>query len=188
MQKPLQITYRNMDPSDAMDNTIREKANKLSQFFANIIGCKVVIEQVHKHHKKGNNFQVKIDITVPGKELVITNGQDQHHSYTDAYVAIRDAFDSAKRQLEEHGRKIRGDVKLHETPRHGKIVQLALDMDYGKIETFDGREIYFHKNSLINDDFTKLKLGQEVRFNEEAGEQGPQATSVKTVGKHHVSG
>ena len=124
MQIPLQITFRHMDPSDAVEANIRDKAEKLDQFADHIMSCRVVIDQEHKHHHQGKLFSVKLDIKVPGKEIVVDRHSEQHHAHEDVYVAVRDAFDAAKRQLEDYVRKQRGKVKTHDTAPHGKIKQL----------------------------------------------------------------
>lgn len=186
MQLPLQITFRHIEASEAMENNIREHAAELDQFYDHIMSCHVVVDASHKHHRQGKLFQVHIDLTVPGKEFVASREPGQHHAHEDIYVAIRDAFDAMRRQLEDHARKQRGHVKSHEVVPHGKISELVADEDYGRILTADGRDIYFHRNSLLNADFDDLKLGMEVRFAEEAGERGPQASSIHVIGKHHV--
>jgi cold shock CspA family protein len=147
-----------------------------------------MVEAGHKHHKKGNLFHVRIDLTIPGHEMVVNKEPSQHHSYTDVYVAVRDAFDNVQHQLEHYVEQKRGDVKRHETPLHGHILELNPDEGFGRIETPDGRIIYFHRNSLIDIGFDKLKIGTEVRFDEEQGNLGPQASTVKIVGKHHLIG
>jgi ribosomal subunit interface protein len=114
MQLPLQITIRDIEHSDALDAHIRDKAGKLDEFFGHIMSCRVVVEMPHKHHQQGKNYTVRIDIGVPGSEIVVNRDHAE-----DVYVALRDAFDAAKRQLEDYARKIRGDVKTHE-PRNWK--------------------------------------------------------------------
>lgn len=183
MQLPLQITFRNMDPSEAVEARIRERAEKLDRFASHIMSCRVIVEAPHKHHHKGTLYQVLIDITVPGKELVVSRAPHDNHAHEDVYVAVRDAFDAARRQLEDYTRVIRGKTKQHEMPPHGRVRSLALDQDFGMIETPDGREVYFHRNSLLNGDFEKLGVGTQVRFSEELGEKGPQASSVHILGK-----
>lgn len=101
MQTPLQITFRDIPHSDALDTHIREKAQKLEQFFSGVISCRVVVEQSAKHHHQGKPFNVRIDLTVPGSEIVVDRKEDE-----DVYVALRDAFDAAKRQLEDYARKL----------------------------------------------------------------------------------
>jgi cold shock CspA family protein len=126
-------------------------------------------------------------MTVPGGELVVGREPDEHQAHEDVYVAVRDAFDEACRQLEAYVSRSRREVKTHEATPHGRITELFADKGFGKIEGSDGREIYFHKNSVLNADFGKLEIGTEVRFAEEEGDQGPQASTVKVVGKHHVA-
>ena len=109
MQIPLQITIRDMPASAALEDHIREKAAKLELFYPPLMGCRVVIELPHKHKHQGKLFNVRIDLTVPGSEIVINRDQSE-----DIYVALRDAFDAAKRKLEDYGRRQRGDVKTHE--------------------------------------------------------------------------
>ncbi|MGA9665867.1 MAG: ribosome-associated translation inhibitor RaiA [Gallionella sp.] len=110
MQIPLQITIRDIEHSDALEAHIREKAEKLDEFFERIMSCRVVVEMPHKHHHQGKQFNVRIDIGVPGSEIVVNRDHAE-----DVYVALRDAFDAAKRQLEDYARKMRGDVKTHHT-------------------------------------------------------------------------
>lgn len=186
MQLPLQITFRHMEPSEAVEANIREKADKLESFASNIMSCRVVVEAPHKHHHKGKVYHVSVDIKLPGGEVAVSHDPGINHAHEDIYVAIRDAFNAARRQLEDYTRKQRQKIKHHETPGHGRVVQINPDDDYGMIETPDGREIYFHRNSLVGADFGQLETGAEVRFDEEAGDKGPQASTVKLVGKHHL--
>lgn len=112
MQIPLQITVRDVAHSDALETHIREKAQKLDEFFEHIISCRVVVEMPHKHHHQGKEFNVRISLGVPGREIVVNRDKNE-----DVYVALRDAFDAAKRQLEDYVRQLRGDVKTHEQKR-----------------------------------------------------------------------
>jgi ribosomal subunit interface protein len=101
MQMPIQITYRDIPHSDALDTHIREKAQKLEQFFSGLIGCRVVVEQPGKHQQQGKPYKIHIDLTVPGSEIVV-----DRHENEDVYVALRDAFDAAKRRLEDYVRQL----------------------------------------------------------------------------------
>lgn len=189
MQIPLQVTFRDMEPSDAVEARIREKAAKLDHFYDHVMGCRVMVEAPHGHHHQGRLYHVRIDVTVPDGELLVTHEHHhKDHSHEDVYVAIRDAFDTMKRQLEDYARKRRGKVKTHETPAHGRVESLNAAEDYGRIETPDERLVYFHRNSVLDDAFDKLQVGSEVRFVEEMGERGPQASTVTLVGKHHIAG
>ena len=114
MQIPLQITVRDMEHSEALEARIRSKAQKLEEFFAHIVSCHVVVEVPHRHHQQGKQFNVRIDIGVPGNTIVLNRHQSE-----DVYVALRDAFDAAKRQLQEYSRVMRGDVKTYAARRPG---------------------------------------------------------------------
>ena len=188
MQIPLQVTFRNLDRSPALETNVREHAEKLDKYYDRIMSCRVVIEEQHKHHQHGNHYHVSVDVTVPKAELVASREPDPHHAYTDVYVAIRDAFDTMRRQLEDYARKHDQRLKVHAPPPHGRIVELNPAEDYGRIETLDGRLVYFHRNSVLDADFDGLSIGAEVRFDEEAGERGPQASTVHVIGKHHIVG
>lgn len=129
MQIPLQITIRGIEHSDALETHIRDKAEKLDEFFDRIMSCRVVVEVPHKHHNQGKQFNVRIDVGVPGSEIVVNRDHAE-----DVYVALRDAFDAAKRQLEDYARKIRGDVKTHQKnirPKESDEVD-AGDVDAGQ--------------------------------------------------------
>jgi len=174
MRMPLQITFRNMPHSAAIEAKINEKSSKLERFYDRIMSCRVVVEESQRRHHQGKLYSVRVDITVPGKELAVSR---QEHE--DVYVAVRDAFGSAVRLLEEHGRQQRGVVKAHREPPTGRIVRIYPESDYGFIKTPDDREIYFHRNSVIDDvDFTQLTFGTVVTFIEEQGTEGPQAARV----------
>ena len=188
MQIPLQITFRHMETSEALEAKIREKVDMLERFAEHITSCRVTVEAPHQNQQQGNLFNIKVDITLPGHEIVAARHPDKHQAHQDPYVALRDAFNAARRQLEDYVRKRKGNVKTHEVPPHGRVKTLYPHEDYGVIETPDGREIYFHRNSVLETDFDKLQEGDSVHFNEEMGDNGPQASSVHVEGKHHVRG
>lgn len=108
MQLPVQVTYRGMESSAALENAVRGKAAKLEQFHPRLTSCRVVIEQPAHHKTKGKEFVVRIDLTAPGGEIAVNRDHAE-----DVYVALRDAFDAARRKLEDFAREQRGDVKRH---------------------------------------------------------------------------
>jgi cold shock CspA family protein len=140
----------------------------------------------HHHSGSGQLYSVRIALNVPGKDIHVGHTGPQNHAHEDVNVAIRDAFDAAIRLLEDHVRTMRGDVKTHIAPTHGKVARL-LD-GYGFIETSAGEDIYFHRNSVTGGGFDKLEPGSEVRvvIAEKEGEHGPQASAVTPIGKHHI--
>lgn len=178
MKLPLQITVRNVSVSEVANNEIRERAEKLDQFSNNIVGCRVTVDNPHRHQHQGVRYTVWIDLTVRGGELVI-----KRQPHEDLYVAIRDAFNAARRQLEDYERRLRGDVKRHEGPSMARVSKLFPEDGYGFLESPDGYEVYFHRNSVLEDAFDHLKLGDKVRFVEEEGEKGPQASTVEIARK-----
>jgi ribosomal subunit interface protein len=167
-----------MPSTPAIEAAIREKAAKLEQFYDRITSVRVVIETPHRQHRKGKLFHVRIDLRVPGQEIVVSRDPASHHEFEDVYVAIRDAFDGAKRQLEDYARETRHRPKTHEAPPEGRVVSLHAGDGYGFIEASDGREIYFHRNSVVGGAFDRVRIGDRVRFDETAGECGPQASTV----------
>ncbi|MHA1569203.1 MAG: HPF/RaiA family ribosome-associated protein [Alphaproteobacteria bacterium] len=186
MQIPLEIVFEGMDPSDAVRDRIEQEVAKLEQFHDRITSCRVVVEAPRHHKAQGGLFGVRVHITLPGHVAVeAQRNPDRDRSHEDAYVAIRDVFKAARRQLQDRRRKQQGKVKAHETPPHGRVTRLFADEDYGFIEDADGREVYFHRNAVLNDGFDRLAVGQEVRFADEMGDKGPQATTVQPIGKHH---
>ncbi len=176
MKFPLLITSRDITLTKAIETTIREKAEKLATFSDRIINCRVVVCSPTRHHHKGNTFNININIKVPNTEIIV-----KREPREDLYISIRDAFDAAKRQLKNYTRKQRGEVKLHDFPTHAIIQDLKPNEGYGFIVTHEGREIYFHQNSVLNNRFDKLKVGTPVKYVEETGDEGPQASSITAI-------
>jgi ribosome-associated translation inhibitor RaiA/cold shock CspA family protein len=188
MEVPVQIVFHNLPHSEAIETKIRNRVDKLGRYCDAIIGCRVTVEAPHHHHRTGNGYVVRVQVSVPGQTLVAGREPDAHPAYTDVYVAIRDAFDTIRRHLEDYSRRLRRQVKAHETPLHGRVAELQRDQDFGRIETPDGRLVYFHRHSIVGADFDALAVGTEVRFDEEMGELGPQASTLHVIGKHHIAG
>jgi ribosomal subunit interface protein len=112
MQIPLQISLHGIGHSDALYNAIREKAEKLERYYGHIMSCRVVLELGGRHKRHGKQFSVRIDLRVPGGELAVTREHDE-----DAQIAIREAFDAARRQLEDHARRRDGGAKARQAAR-----------------------------------------------------------------------
>lgn len=179
MQIPLQITFRGLQPSAAIEDRVRKEARKLERYSNRITSCRVVIEQPQHRHRQGNLFHVRIDLTLPGNELLVRREPARRHAHEDVYVALRDAFDAARRRLQDHVRRQRGAVKAHEAPHlPGEIARLFPQEGYGFVRARDGHEVYFHRNSVLGGGFDSLQVGRRVRFVEEEGEKGAQASTV----------
>lgn len=176
MKIPLQITARDFELTEVIEESIRERAEKLDRFYEHIMRCKVVLENPHRHQRKGGLFNVRIDLKVPGGDLVVKREPNE-----DLYVAIRDAFDAARRQIQDYAREKRGQVKYHEEILSAYVSALFPEEGFGFLTTEEGKEIYFHRNSVIGEKYGELEIGLRVRYVEEAGEKGPQASTVELI-------
>jgi cold shock CspA family protein/ribosome-associated translation inhibitor RaiA len=186
MKLPIQVSFHNLERSDAIENRVLEEAVQLDEFCDHIMSCRVVVDVPHRHHEFGNVYQVRLDIKVPGEEIAVMNEPAEHDPhYKDFNVAVRDAFESTARKLEEYVRRQRQDVKHHEASPHGRISKVFPQGGYGFIETPEGREVYFHANSVLDSKFDDLAIGTEVTFAEELGDKGPQASTVRILGRRH---
>jgi ''Cold-shock'' DNA-binding domain./Sigma 54 modulation protein / S30EA ribosomal protein. len=174
---PLDITIHGIGHSDAIEAKIRERAQKLNQFCPRVTRCEVWINAPHGHHKKGDIYDIRLRMTVPGEELVV----DHQPERDDVYVAIRESFDAARRQLEDYERRQGGRVKRHEAAPQAIVEKLFPIEGYGFLKTPEGKEIYFHRNSVRDVAFEELRIGTPVAFNEEEGAEGPQATVVRPL-------
>jgi cold shock CspA family protein len=183
METPVQITFRDVPVSDEIERICWREAEKLERYHGRITGCHVLIAQPHRHHRKGNLYQVRLDVVIPGGEVVVDRAPPEHKSDEKVELALREAFDSARRKLEDAVRRRRGQVKTHETPFHGRVSRLDAVQGFGYLTTADGHEVYFHRNSVIGG-LDELDVGTEVTFHEEEGERGPQASVVRPVGRH----
>ena len=183
MQRPVEITFHNVDHSDAIEADIRRRVAKLERYYQRISGCRVAIEVPHNQHRKGNTFEVRIELTVPGHdELVVSRDPGDSNAHFDPFVAVRDAFRAAERILVSHADVQRGDVKIHAPESRARIARLFPDDRYGFLTTDEGREIYFHENSVARGfSFDELAVDDEVRFEEEEGREGPQASTVRPL-------
>jgi len=183
METPVQVTFHDVPVSDEIERMCWRESEKLERYHGQITGCHVLIAQPHRHHRKGNLYDIRVSVVIPGGEVVVNRTPREHASDERIELAIREAFDTARRRLEDAVRRRRGLVKEHDTPAHGRITRLDPLQGSGYLTTADGREIYFHANSVL-DGFEELEVGKEVRFHEEQGERGPQASSVQSVGRH----
>lgn len=166
----------------AVDDAVRDAAlghvDKLESFCRDIIGCHVVLSQPHRHPRRGRLWSVRIDLVVPGVDIIVNRTHCRDQAHEDPLVALRDAFRAAERRLEEHVRERRGETKTHVPHDEGRILRVLPEEGYGFIATADGREIYFHAHALSECGLCEVVAGMPVRFTVEDGDDGPQATWV----------
>ena len=185
MAVPLQVTFKGMDPSPALEARIHDKVARLERFERDILRCHVTIETPHRHHRQGRMFRARVEVFVPRGDIVVTRESPQDHAHEDPYVAVRDAFDAVVRQLEDHLRKLDHRTTSNEPVLvHGRVARFVAGEDYGFIETGDGQDVYFHRNSVAGHGFDRLRVGDHVRLTVTEGEAGPQASVVHPVGQH----
>lgn len=204
MKSELQITYRNMKPSTEVEKWIRAEAAKLDTLYSRVMGCRVAIEVPHRHHWKGSPYHIRIDLTVPHGEIVVKRepslnararhlGEGKIKKQSEVKIphkklrqAINDAFKAAGRRLQDYARRQRGDIKSSTLLPEARVSKILPQEGYGFLASDDGREIYFHRNSVLGRAFPRLKVGTTVRFVEEPGENGPQASTVRIVSKQGI--
>jgi cold shock CspA family protein len=175
-----------MPSDDDIKDLIEKKAARLEKVAEHLISCRVAVEKKQENPNTGNPYRVRIVARFPpGHEVVVDSGEgSRDYSHSDVETVIRDVFDIALRQLKKEVDKQQGEVKEH--PRQevsGFIVRLFSDKGYGFIKSLSGQELFFHKNSVLKDDFDRLDIGTGVRFIPVSGEKGPQASTVQIVDK-----
>lgn len=179
MQEPVRITTRDVALSGAEKAVVRHEVAKLEEFYDRIVGCRVLVETEHRYPAGRSVARaVRVEVSVPGGKLVVTRSLHE-----ELLTAIRLAFDAARRQVENYARRQRRDVKTLDRQPHGRVSQLFPFEGYGFLESPEGNEIYFHRNSVLDAGFGRLEVGTEVRYVEEQGDNGPQASTVALIGK-----
>jgi len=183
MNVPLELTFRGLEKIESIEALIREKAARLERFCDHLSSCRVIVEKPQAHQERGAGFRVRVDMTVPpGHELVAHRGPTEGDLHEELQQVIRETFAAAERQLKELTERQRREVKRHPDQQVDALVERVFrEEGYGFLRTADGRQIYFHRNSVLNDEFDALQEGAGVRFAEEMGKEGPQATTVQVV-------
>jgi ribosomal subunit interface protein len=178
MTLSVQVTFHGLPHSESLERHVRTRADKLETVAARITGCDVALEMPHRHARHGEHYRVRINVLLPGGQVVVARSPDEAKTYEDMYAAIDSAFDDTGRRLQEFVRRQRGDVKPHERSRHGKVTKLFGYEGYGFLTTLEGDELYFHRNSVLDAAFDRLKIGDRVRFVEDDGGPSPHASTV----------
>lgn len=186
MKVPLEITFRGVEKFDFLEELIRQKAAALEKVCDRVISCRVAVEAPQQHQRGGRPFRVRITLNVPpGHEVAVRREASEGSIHDELPAVIRSAFDAARRKLKRLTEKQRGEVKTH--PVHEEamaiVVRLFREGGYGFLKTLDGRDLYFHQNSVLQNDFDRLEIGTGVRYEEEEGEDGPQASTVQIIDK-----
>ncbi|HEV8441742.1 MAG TPA: HPF/RaiA family ribosome-associated protein [Methylomirabilota bacterium] len=186
MNRPVEVTFRNVPHFEAIETVVRREAQKLERYSKKIVGCRVAIERPQRFQRQGNTYRVRISISAAARRPIVVSREPlDSDMHDDLRTIVIGAFKAARRQLQSMVEQQRGDEKPPHEPR-ALVVRLFPEAGYGFLKTPDGEELYFHRNSVLHDDFERLAVGTEVRFEEAEGEQGPQASTVQVVNKPGV--
>lgn len=188
MQIPPNISYRNVEKTEALDALVHDQLAKLDEVCGHIMGCHIAIEKTHTHPDQGSPYRVRLDITVPPRhELAVTKSPDEGIQYISLETVIRDAFEAMRKQLVELVDRQQERVKHHpEQSMAGLVSKLFPSENYGFLKLSDGRDAFFHRGNVMNDDFDRLTVGTGVRFFLVEGPDGLQAQNVQIVNKPGV--
>jgi cold shock CspA family protein len=185
----LQLTFLNFRHSEAIARRIQSEATNLARFYPRITAIRVWVELLSRKRHQGNRFRLKVGVFLPRRQIMVSRNPGISGAYEDVYVAIRDGFQAARRRLEDMERKRR--IRVHNPvvsrAQYGQIRTLYRESPhtgYGFLRAQDGRDIYFQSESLVKGSYDALRIGDWVRFSEEAGDQGPQASSVVRISSH----
>jgi cold shock CspA family protein/ribosome-associated translation inhibitor RaiA len=187
MQTPVEIDFQGLQANERLRSCVTKNISTLEQRFGRITACRVVIRGPSEHHRKGGAFDITIRLSLPqGREVDIGRSEKAQadNRLQDPVVAVNDAFKRARRRLQDNARRMQGHVKSHEGPPIATVARFDDAAGFGFLETPDGREIYFHKNSVLDGGAREVAPGTRVTFFEEMGEKGPQASTVRVLGKH----
>jgi cold shock CspA family protein/ribosome-associated translation inhibitor RaiA len=185
MQTPVEIDFQGMKATPQLQASIEQHVAELEQRCGRLTACRVVVKAPGGHHRTSGLYEVHVRLSLPdGREVNVERTPPADERHSDLTFALDDAFRHARRQLQDQVRELEGQVKQHEGQPVGTVVRLDQSGEFGFLETSDGREIYFHRNSVLDDAFSRLAVGSRVSFAEEMGVKGPQASTVHVLGKH----
>lgn len=190
MQVPLELQFKNLNANDSLTDVIHRRVEKLEQFCDHISSCRIIVDKPQSHIDSGSPYRVRIDVTVPpGHELVSRREPGDGEMHEALQTVVIDAFDAMERQLKQLNREQEGKEKTHPQQQTVGIVEkLFPEENYGIIRSIEGRDVYFHRNSVLNDDFDRIEIGTGVNYMEESGEKGLQASTVRITDKPGARG
>jgi cold shock CspA family protein/ribosome-associated translation inhibitor RaiA len=184
MDRPLEIAFHNMMPSSSLEALIRQRAEKLDARYERLVGCRVSVEALHRQHRTGNMYECHVVLSMPGRRDLAVSRSPRHakqkYAHPDVRASVREAFDAAERQLEDHKDELRTDTSPPSgSALTGEMMLIEPGADHGFILTSTGSQLYFHCDSVTNARFEDLQPGQRVHYVEEAGDAGPVATKIR---------
>jgi cold shock CspA family protein/ribosome-associated translation inhibitor RaiA len=185
MQTPVEIDFQGLDAKPELRSAIDKHVAQLEERFGRVTAGRVMLKAPGGRHRTGGLYEINIHLSLPdGREVNIARTPQRDERYADLNFALNDAFKRARRQLQDRVRKLQGQVKQHDGPPIATVARLDPSGDFGFLQADDGHEIYFHRNSVLENGFSRLGVGARVTYVEEMGDKGPQASTVKPMGKH----
>jgi cold shock CspA family protein/ribosome-associated translation inhibitor RaiA len=185
MQTPPEIVFEGLPATPQIKDAIDAHLAELERRWGRITACRVVVKGPGQRHRKGGLYEVHIRLAVPdGREVNVARTPPADERHSDLTFAVDDAFKHARRQLQDQVRRAQNQIKHHQGPPIATVVRIDPSGEFGFLKTNDGQEVYFHRNSVFGHGASRLRVGSRVTFVEESGEKGPQATTVKLLGKH----
>lgn len=184
MQTPLELAFRDIEPDEEIKDLVAGKVAHLESFYDGITSCHVYLRAPHRSQRQGNRYEVTIEVRVPGDELVVRYDQNDVAEHEHLAVAIRNAFAAMDRELKRWKDRVKGEIKTHDGPLQGKVVEIHHDRDFGQIVATDQRLVYFHRNSVVDGSFDELRPRDPVELvvQTDESELGPQASTVRRIG------
>lgn len=184
VKQPLELTFHDVDRTAWVEEYIRRRVQRLERLADDIVWCRVAVEQPVRSRNTGNLYRVSIELSLPpNKDLVAAKERAIEDPHMQLRPLIKGTFEAMERQIKKTIERRRYDVKTHEEAPRGTVARVFPEEGYGFIRTGDGREVYFHRRAVLHDAFERLAIGTEVRFVDQPGEEGPQASSVQIVAK-----
>jgi len=174
MQTPIEIQFQGMAGAAAIREMIADHVAQLEKRWNRVTACRVVVKAPSEHHKTGGLYEVHIRLALPdGREVNVQRTPPADERHADLVFALNDAFKHARRQLQDEVRRAQGQTKRHDAGSIGTVVSIDPIGEFGFLQSGDGQEIYFNRNSVLNNGFARLRVGSRVTFAEEQGDKGP---------------
>jgi ribosome-associated translation inhibitor RaiA len=182
MQSPAQVSFRGFDPTPELRALVDKRIKELERYYNHITTLRVTVDHPHHNHHRQGHYHVIITLDVPGEQIIVDRSPERDDRQRKPGPAVRDAFDAARRQLQDYVRQLRGHVKLHDSGElTGTVASLPLGEDFGFIAGVDGAQVWFHRNS-VDGDFDALEIGRRVAYVEGEALEGARAASVRPLG------
>lgn len=186
MEVPMEVSYQNVTKTDFLEQILNRQVEKLQRFAPNMIACRIALEMTQKQQSQASLFHIRIEVSLPGKKRLTTSSDPTYVREDDQQemrTVIRNTFGAMEKRLKKTESIKRREVKTHSEPR-AFVAKLYPEEGYGFLKPGNtDEEIYFHANSVLHNDFERLEIGTEVRYEQEMGEEGLQASSVQIVDK-----